>query len=245
MHYSILIFKQSLLHLLKSKGFISLYIVCLICITLWIFAFPYTVDGMTGRGIIPYYGGNTTWFINVLPVIFVIISFMGWVCGNLNINDGMIKCYLDKPIKRSSFLFSKLVSSFLMTFVFIIIIFLYLCIIHLIIKSDHNVQTPFLTTDVNPFGLFFSMFFIGLFSNSVGVCLKKHNITAFITLLITILCMIIYIFVFDNYFKIGSDSVESKHDYWFSSICPNIFYSIGTIFAILLDLYLIKRDIHD
>jgi ABC-type transport system involved in multi-copper enzyme maturation permease subunit len=229
---------QSFLHTVKSKQFIICTSILLALITLYLFIVPLIVPG-----VISYYQyyANASWFANVLPFTFVCIIIEGWLIGDLTINDGLKMYYLSKPIKRSYFYIIKTLVAYLVVLMFVLIVFIFYLIIHLILWSQTKTFS-FLTTDMNPFGLFFSYAFIGCFGACIATLFTQTRTRFIISLCIAIISILVYLFVFINYFNIGSNASQNNHNLWFSSITPIILYSIGMLLTMIICLLLVKKE---
>ncbi|MDR2823544.1 MAG: hypothetical protein LBV37_03345 [Mycoplasmataceae bacterium] len=229
---------QSLLHTIKSKQFIICTSILLSLIAFYLFIVPLIIPGVLSY--YQYYA-NASWFANVLPFTFVCIIIEGWLVGDLTINDGLKIYYLSKPIKRPYFYTIKTLVAYLIVFIFSIVVFVFYLIIHLILWSQTKTFS-FLTTDMNPYGLFFSYVFIGCFGACIGTLLTQTRMKFIISLCITFLSILIYLFVFINYFNIGSNASQNNHNLWFSSIAPIILYSGGILLSTIICLLLVQRE---
>jgi hypothetical protein len=61
--------------------------------------------------------------------------------------------------------------------------------------------------------------------------------------LIVIAFIALYVFVSLNWFTIGSNGTQNNHNYWFSSIMPNIIFLPLSLIAILIGLIKIRNGV--
>lgn len=229
-----ILIKHSYKLLSQNKLTYIIFSLCLVFITLWLFVVPYIVPG--GHGLEQFYD-NETWISNAMPEIFVITLICGHLISEINSNNNLKIFYTTKAISSKKYSIIKLLTSIVIIIIFCTLVFGELGII----RTQIHDQNDFFHTGINPIGLIFSFFSIGIFGCSVGNGLN-YKYSKILNLIFLLVICWLFIFVHQLVLPLDSEKNSLSHYLWFSSYSPLIVFIPFTFIVLIITLFGVKNE---
>jgi hypothetical protein len=219
------IFKFSLLKLLRTWQLYLFFLFGLLIFTFIAIILPIIAN----IGIINFYSSGPDWLSIVWPASLIIVCIVTSLISEINANKKQMIYIISKNVRRFWYLWSKFLSTLVVTILFTLMIFSEFYIIDLISRTQPG-KTLF-TTSISWYGILISLLIVCVFASSTTICC--HNTVTGVWTIIDTIIVLASSLIFPILWNINGYREPDQHRIWYTLYMSLVFYLPMAIFIFI------------